>query len=256
MEGAHGNLSNAELAELAALADGSLPRAKQAAVAVAVERSADLRELLDEQRVAVAAVRALDAPAPASLRARLEATPRAPERRRARALRVGAALAATALLALALLPGSQPDAPTVLEAAALADRGANASAPRGDRRRPERLEARVAGVPFPAYGPQLGWHAAGTRSDELSGRVTRTVFYERRGRQASYTIVSGDALGWPPGAQRRLRAGVTFRVVEHGSRTIVSWLREGHTCVLSSDDAARGQLLMLAAWKSAGTVPS
>jgi hypothetical protein len=225
MEGAHGNLSSAELAELAALADGSLPRAKRAAVAVAVERSADLRELLDEQRVAVAAVRALDAPAPASLRARLEATPRATERRRARALRVGAALAATALLALALLPGGQPGAPTVLEAAALADRGANASAPRGDRRRPDRLDARVAGVPFPAYGPQLGWRAAGTRSDELSGRVTRTVFYERRGRQASYTIVSGDALVWPPGAQRMRRAGVTFRVAEHGSRTIVSWLR-------------------------------
>jgi hypothetical protein len=252
MEGADGNLSNAELAGLAALADGSLPRAERAPVDATVARSPDLCWLLDEQRVALAAVRALNAPAPASLRARLEATPRAPESRRARALRVGAALAASALLALALLPGGQPGAPTVLEAAALAERGANASAPRGDRRRPDRLDARVAGVPFPDYGTQLGWRATGTRSDELSSRVTRTVFYERRGRQASYTIISGDALGWPPKARRSLREGVAFRVVEHGSQTIVSWIRERHTCVLSSDDVARRQLLVLAAWKGGG----
>jgi hypothetical protein len=249
MEGAYGNLSDAELGELAALADGSLPRADRVPVEAAVARSPDLCGLVDKQRVALAAVRALDAPAPASLRARLEATHRAPERPRGRGLRLGAALAAAALLAVAVLPGGQPGPPSVLEAAALAQRGANASAPAGDRRRRNLLDAGVAGVAFPDYRAPLGWRATGTRTDELAGRVTHTVFYERRGRQAAYTIVSGAALGWPPKAGRRFWEGTVFGVVERGSETIVTWLRGRHTCVLSSDDVGRRKLLELAAWK-------
>jgi hypothetical protein len=43
-------------------------------------------------------------------------------------------------------------------------------------------------------------------------------------------------------------------VVEHGSQTIVTWLRARHTCVLSSDDVGRRELLELAAWKGEGAV--
>jgi hypothetical protein len=54
-------------ADLAAFADGSLPQVRQAEVAACVERSPLLRSLVDEQRVALDAVRALEVTAPARL---------------------------------------------------------------------------------------------------------------------------------------------------------------------------------------------
>ncbi|MGH2961468.1 MAG: hypothetical protein ACRDL3_04640, partial [Solirubrobacterales bacterium] len=73
MAGEDGNLSDAQQAELAAFADGSLPRRRHARVAAAVERSPELRAQVEEQRTALAAVDALDVPAPPGLRARVEA---------------------------------------------------------------------------------------------------------------------------------------------------------------------------------------
>jgi hypothetical protein len=35
----------------------------------------------------------------------------------------------------------------------------------------------------------------------------------------------------------------------------VTWLRLGHSCVLSGEDVDRDVLLKLAAWKGAGSVP-
>jgi hypothetical protein len=64
-----GHPSETDLAELAAFADGSLPPRRRALVARRVERSLELRALLDEQRVALEAVRALDVPATARLHA-------------------------------------------------------------------------------------------------------------------------------------------------------------------------------------------
>jgi hypothetical protein len=58
-------------ADLAAFADGSLPQVRQAHVAARVERSRRLRILVDEQRVALDAVRALEVTAPARLHGRL-----------------------------------------------------------------------------------------------------------------------------------------------------------------------------------------
>lgn len=251
-----GNLSEARLAELTALADGSLAPAKRAEVEGAVERSPELRALFDQQRAAVAAVWALDTPAPASLRARVEATRRAAERPRRPGLALAggfaAALAAT-ILAVVILDGGGRADPTVLEAASLAERGTSAPAPAPDGRQPKLLAASVAGVPFPDYAVRFGWRASGTRADELAGRATQTVYYDLRDRRIAYTIVSGAALQWPAGARRTVRDGVTLRFVERDAETIVTWLRDGHTCVLSGDSVARGELLELAAWKPEGT---
>jgi anti-sigma factor RsiW len=52
-------LTERELADLAALADGSLPVERRAAVEAWVAASADLEELLDRQRRALSATRAL-----------------------------------------------------------------------------------------------------------------------------------------------------------------------------------------------------
>jgi hypothetical protein len=59
-------------AELAALADGTLPVHKHAAVMGRVRGSASLSRALEQQRFAVEVVRSLTDPAPARLRAWLD----------------------------------------------------------------------------------------------------------------------------------------------------------------------------------------
>ena len=82
----------------------------------------------------------------------------------------------------------------------------------------------------------------------VDGRETRTVFYVRGGRRVAYSIVSGGALAWPEEARRTVRGGTTLRYLQRGDRTIVTWSRAGHTCVLTAADVPHTQLLELAAW--------
>jgi hypothetical protein len=94
-----------EVAELAALADGSLAPERRVALEAQVAESPDLADLFAEQERAVALVRgaAAEVEAPASLRARVEA--RWPARRSAPrrvALVAGAAAAAAAVVAIGL----------------------------------------------------------------------------------------------------------------------------------------------------------
>jgi len=65
-------LDEALMADLVALADGSLPAGRREHVAARVRRSPRLRELLGEQVDALAATRSLDFEAPAGLRELLE----------------------------------------------------------------------------------------------------------------------------------------------------------------------------------------
>ena len=92
-----------ETAELAALADGSLPLEKRAALEARVAASADLAERLAEQQRAVALTRSSveDVDAPAGLRARIEAQ-RHPRRAWAPARPVLTGLAVAAVLAVAI----------------------------------------------------------------------------------------------------------------------------------------------------------
>ena len=92
-----------EIAELAALADGTLAPARRAALEARVAASAELADLLAEQQRALALTRSAGAgvEAPAGLRARLEAQRAAP-RPRLPARLVLAGAAATALLAVAV----------------------------------------------------------------------------------------------------------------------------------------------------------
>ena len=92
-----------EIAELAALADGSLAPERRAALETQVAGSSELADRLAEQQRAVELVRsaAAEVEAPASLRARIEAPQRA--RRRPTRRRVGLiAAGAAAVLAVAI----------------------------------------------------------------------------------------------------------------------------------------------------------
>jgi hypothetical protein len=260
MAGDDGALSEAELSELAAYADGSLTPAQSERVAARVERSPELRALIAEQRAAITAVREIDVRAPDRMHARLRAAPtQAPPRPRHPRLALAGGLAAVAVAAATavavVLMGGGEAGPTVLEVAELGARDANEPPPSRAPGEPSLLAAGVDAVPFPDYAQKLGWRSAGARRDVVDGRVTETVFYKRGASRVAYTIVAGTRLSWPSGSQRVVRDATELRVVEDGRRTLVVWLRRGRTCVLSAEGIPRRELLGLAAWKGEGAVP-
>jgi hypothetical protein len=243
------------LAELTALADGTLPRRRRARLQAEVERSPELAPLLEKQRRAAAALRSVDVHAPAGLRARVEAE-RRPRRRAAwrPALAGGlAAAAAFALLLALVLPGGA-GGPSVVEAAELALRPPEAPAPGPHPEQPALLAAQAEGLAFPSWAREFGWSAAGRRADEIDGHRAVTVFYEKGGRRIGYTILSGDAVEPPEDSRTAERDGTTLRRLSADGRTIVTWTRDRHTCVLSGSGIEPATLLDLAAWKGKGAV--
>jgi hypothetical protein len=116
------------------------------------------------------------------------------------------------------------------------------------------LKESVENVVFPNYFAKFGWKAVGTRTDEIGGRDTRTVFYEKDGKRIAYTIVAGDALKWPDGASKSTVEGTVVRALELEGRNVVTWKRGGRTCVLSSKDVSSEELQALAGWKAKGAV--
>jgi hypothetical protein len=103
-----------ELAELAALADGSLPPDRRAALEARVAASSELAERLAEQERAVMLTRtaSADVEAPAALRARVEAQRRArrmPVSRRLVAVGAAAAVAMVVVIALAVFRSSSSE---------------------------------------------------------------------------------------------------------------------------------------------------
>jgi hypothetical protein len=241
--------------ELAAFADGSLAGRRRARVAALVADSPPLQALVREQREALAAIDRAAVMAPSGLRARVaRASPVAAPRERRRfvpALASAGVIAAVVAIVLATIGSS---APTVAQAASLALRPPTAAAPAGNRGALlPRL--RAAGLPFPYWEDRFGWRATGVRGDRLSGRAARTVFYRRAGRVVGYTIVSGSALATPAGSRVLVRDGTRIELFRASGRTAVTWLRRGHTCVLSGAGVPAGVLIRLAAWRGNGTIP-
>jgi anti-sigma factor RsiW len=254
-------LSDEQLADLARLADGTLPADRREEVEARVAASPQLSSLVERQGVALDALRGTaDTGAPARLRAHVErrqGTGRAARRRPGRLL-TGGAVAAAAAVALALvlvLPGVLSGGPSVADAAALAAKPPNQAAPAGVPRTPQLLRAQVDHVPFPNYAAKFGWTPVGARHDDLAGRGATTVTYAKGGRTIAYTIISGDALGPPAGARPTARGEVEFRTFRAGGRTAVTWERGGHTCVLSGTTVAPAELLALADWRGKGAIP-
>jgi anti-sigma factor RsiW len=244
--------------ELAALADGSLAPERHAEVEAMIRRSPELMERLVEQRNAVELLRsAADVEAPAALRARVQPSPSRPARarERRRSVWIGAAAAGVAVVALGVvlaLPSNVPGGPSVADAAVLATRPATAGPPAAAS--PTLLARSVDDVPFPNWAKKFGWEPAGARVDRVGGRDTTTVFYEKAGKRLAYTIVGGDALRNPKHATVAHREGVELRFLTVDGRRVVTWQRDGHTCVLSGG-VPRATLAKLAAWNGKGTVP-
>jgi anti-sigma factor RsiW len=252
-------LTDEQLADLARLADGTLPADRRAEVEAAIAASPRLAALSQRQDRALLALRGTaDTGASARLRAQVERAHDKGRSRDLRRFRVGGsviAVAAAAVLALVLvLPGAVSGGPSVATAAALAEKPSTGPAP-GMTATPQLLDADVDGVPFPNYAAKFGWHPVGVREDDPKGRDTTTVFYEKDGRRIGYSIVSGDALDVPADARTVKAGGVEFRFFEQDGRNVVTWERGGHTCVLSGDDVSPFELLVLAGWRGKGSIP-
>jgi hypothetical protein len=242
---------------LARLADGSLHGYERAELEARVASSPKLRAALERQRAGAAALRGLELEAPAELRARVaahrETRRRSPRRRWAIGGPIAAAAAAAALVAILLLP-SGASGPTVPQAASLYQR-APTTAVGVDPSNEKLLTAQVEGVPFPNWTRQFGWREAGTRTDRLDGRVTRTVFYRHADRRIAYTIVSGKGIQAPADSHLTRLNGVNLHSFDDGGRQVVTWWRNGKTCVLSASGVGEHELLTLASWKGDGAVP-
>lgn len=253
------SLSEREMAELAALADGTLAPERREAVEAWVAASPQLQDLLERQRHAVAATQALaDEPVPDSLRQTVEARQRAPQRPRSRTRRLVPRLALAGGLAIvvavvaALLSGG-PGAPTVADAARLAARAPSGPAPPPLEGSGTQLALDVEGVVFPDLLRAHGWQAVGVRHDEIQGRDATIVYYEKEGRRIAYVIVAGSGLPRPSGASSTTREGVVFHTLRVDGRSVVTWRRLGHTCILVGP-VQPDELLTLASWRGDGTL--
>jgi anti-sigma factor RsiW len=248
------------MADLSALADGTLPAERRGAVEARVAASPELRELVDRQRRAVAATRAVASePVPPSLRTTFEDRARraATDRRRGRrvvpGLALGGAAAAVAAIMLVLVLGGGPSGPTVADAARLATQPPTAPAPpRLDGSR-AKLAARVDGVVFPDLARSYGWRPVGMRHDQVDGRDATVVYYAKGGRRIAYVIVAGSELPPPSDAPATASHGVYYRTLDVDGQAAVTWQRLGHTCVLTGP-ASRSELLRLARWRGGGTL--
>ena len=199
--------------------------------------------------------------APAELRERvddLRGGPSAPAKPRPWWTRFPAVATATvavaaAVLAIVILPGGGD--PSVTDAAALAELPAAEPAPAATPDQPTLLAASFEGLSYPNWEREFGWRAVGQRSEELDGRDAHTVYYENAdGARIGYTIVAGDALDEPSGATPSTVDGVELAAFEANGANGVTWLRDGHSCVLAGEGVARSTLLELAAWKGDGAV--
>jgi hypothetical protein len=217
-------------------------------------------ELAERGRALIAAAVA-ETMAPLALRERIEAD-RARVAKRSTGVRgmrgwllPAGGLVAAAAVALVLVLGG-PSAPSVLATASLATRGPLLPAPQEDGYKGTVLKASMGGVPFPYWGDSFKWEAVGTRDDKIEDRSARTVFYDNpKGARAAYTILGGDKIDAPSGARKVTRNGTTLWVTQDKGRRIVTWTRNGHTCVLSAPLAVPElKLLQLASWKGKGNV--
>lgn len=261
------------LADIARLADGTLPAARRDEVLAGVAADPALRRALDAQIAVARASAAENVHAPERLRDAVAAQGRArsssrgevagaaarPRHRRARlprwTLAPALGVAAAAVLALVLVLSGGAREPSVADAAALGTEPPTRAAPAPVLATPTLLARQVEGVPFPNFQAKFGWVATGARNDAPHGRVAKTVFYRRAGERIAYTILAGRALERPPDARVVRRAGVEYRAFTSSGRTVVTWLRGGHTCVLSGAAVPAGELLALASWRGKGSIP-
>ncbi len=192
----------------------------------------------DEARIGVL-LHSVEVPAPAGLTRAILARSAPRRSRRVPAFALTFATAC-AVAAVALLLAGGPSAPSVLRAAQVALAAPTAGAP-------ATLTATGTSIRFPNWSA-LGWPATGVRHDSVGGRSLTTEFYRSyEAGTLGYTISSGVPLKWGAGKVRAEFSGETYELISSGGARIVTWVQDGHTCLLASRTASAQAMLALAA---------
>jgi hypothetical protein len=217
--------------------------------------------LLEERQLRVSRALGGGGPAtPVALRSRLagRSAARQPARSRSRARLALAGGVAAAALAVALMVTIFTDGGgslTVAEAARPSSLAATGAAPATNERRPALLRATFAGVSYPDWERDFEWFATGQRRDSLvGGRNAHTIFYRHTHHRIGYTVVSGTALDPPERGERYVVNGLEMLAYKDGSRDVLTFVRNGRTCVLAGEVHRRSTLVKLASWKGNGTI--
>jgi hypothetical protein len=220
----------------------------------------------EAQHSTVALLRSIDVSAPASLHDSVREMTEAASGQRSRswsrsltlrsrpsALLVGAFASAAGFIAVLIftLGSSAPATPTVLQASTLGLRPATTSAPEENPRAPGQLAISAEGIAYPYWNRRFGWQTAGVRSDRLGGHMVTTVFYANAsGQRIGYSIVDGHPLGTPSEGRAAIWHGTRFDVLHPAGSTVVTWRRDGHTCILVGSKVSAKTLLTLANWQA------
>jgi hypothetical protein len=218
----------------------------------------------DEQQRIVALLRSFDVPAPESLHRRIESlvashqsqsAPRSPGRGPLRFSPLGlasaGAVAAVVAVAIAVGLGGAGSSPTVSfsQAAASTLRAATLPSPPESQAHHAQLAVAVDGVPFPYWSERFGWRGSGSRTDRVEGRSITTVFYvDSSGRRIGYAILAGTPAPRVGGGVVVWRGGVSYRLLTENGAAVVTWLRDGHLCVVAGRGVSSATLLRLASW--------
>jgi hypothetical protein len=217
----------------------------------------------DQQRIAEL-VRSFDAPAPQSLHRRIDSLVVGHTDRRHARRHLGQRLSfpvlagmgtvvvvAVIVLAVAFGGGKHDrDAATLNLSQTVAPTLSVATlpAPRESLTRHAQLDAAVDGVPFPYWGERLGWHSTGARADRIDGQTVMTVFYANGdGQRVGYAIFAGAPMP-KRGGVVTWRGGASYRLLNEHGVDVVTWLRDGHLCVVSGRGVSSATLLRLASW--------
>jgi hypothetical protein len=212
-------------------------------------------------------VRSIDVRAPESLHSQVQALVADASRRKGRRgtghrrapafanyAIAGALAAAVAAIAISIGLSGGGNGPFIRQASALTLGRSTAAAPR-ENHNSAQLAAAVEGVAFPYWEERFGWRSTGTRHDHVNGRAVTTVFYaDQHGRQIGYAIVAGTPAPTQGRGAIAWRNGTRFRVLQLHGATVVSWLRDGHLCVVAGRGVSGATLLALASWHDRGSV--
>lgn len=160
--------------------------------------------------------------------------------------------AVVALVAIAIVAGLGHGGSSTLsmrQTAAPMLSAATMPAPPQSSANPTKLAAAVDGVKFPYWKERFGWRSTGMRDDRMDGRAVTTVFYsDSHGHRIGYAIVAGTPAPRVGGGVALWRGGVTYRMLSANGVAIVTWLRDGHLCVVSGRGVSSATLLKLASW--------
>jgi hypothetical protein len=224
---------------------------------------AELAAVLERQRRVAFALSSAGPATPSHLGARIDAL----QRREKRAFGISmptswrprwvavAGAAATAVAAAAVVLVTAESSSGTLAATRVADvwqSPITSTALHPSQGNPSELNVSFHGTAYPAYRDSEGWHAVGTRTDQIAGKPSFTVFYGTGNRRAAYTVVPGS-VSIPSSASRFVSGGVPMAEFRSGNRWIIVFRNHGNTCVLTAAaPREKAWLVKLAAWGSNG----